>query len=75
MPHCASKSGQRYGSERATGSQSLVHESMIIFICEPISQQHAAEHARAAAINSVLTEEATPMPTPWRLSWDTWATS
>ena len=59
------------------GLQSLVHESMIIFICEPISQQHAAERARAAteAINSVLTGEATPMPTPWRLSWDTWATS
>ena len=34
----------------------LVHESRAIFICEPISQQHAAEHIRAAAeaINSVL---------------------
>jgi hypothetical protein len=60
------------------GLQTVVHESMVIFICEPISQEHAAEHARAAAeaINSVLTgQPATPMPTPWRLSWDTWATS
>ncbi len=58
--------------------QTLVHESMVVFICEPISQQHPAEHARAAAeaMNSFLTgEPATPMPTPWRLSWDTWATS
>ena len=39
--------------------------------------QHAAQRARAAAeaINDVLTGEPTPMPTPWRLSWDTWATS
>ena len=58
--------------------QTLVHESMIVFICEPISQQHAAEHACAAAeaMNGFLTgEPATPMPTPWRLSWDTWAAS
>jgi hypothetical protein len=60
------------------GLQTLVHESMVVFICEPISQQHAAEHARAAAeaMNSLLTGgPATPMPTPWRLYWDTWATS
>jgi hypothetical protein len=60
------------------GLQTLVHESMVVFICEPISQLHAAEQARAAAeaMNSFLTgEQATPMPTPWRLSWDTWATS
>lgn len=60
------------------GLQTLVHESMVVFICEPISQQHAAEHARAAAdaMDSFLTGgPAIPMPTPWRLSWDTWATS
>jgi hypothetical protein len=60
------------------GIQTLAHESMVVFVCEPISQQHAAEQARAAAkaMNSILTgEPATPMPTPWRLSWDTWATS
>lgn len=60
------------------GLQTLVHESMVVFICEPISRQHAAEHARAAAeaMNRVLTgQPATPMLTPWRLSWNTWATS
>jgi hypothetical protein len=43
---------------------------MVVFICEPISQQHTAEHARAAAeaMNSLLTGgPATPMPTPRRL--------
>jgi hypothetical protein len=58
--------------------QTLVHQSMVVFICEPISQQHATEHARAAAdaMNSFRTgEPATHMPTPWRLSWDTWDTS
>lgn len=60
------------------GIQTLVHESMVVFICEPIGQQHAAERARAAAkaMSSILTgEPVTPMPTPWRLSWDTWANS
>ena len=31
------------------GLQTPVHESMVRFICEPISQQHTAEHARTAA--------------------------
>lgn len=60
------------------GVQTLSHESMVVFICDPIHQRHAAERGReaAAAMNSVLTgEPATPMPTPWRLSWDTWASS
>jgi hypothetical protein len=60
------------------GPQTLVHESMVVFICEAISQRHASEHARAAAeaMNRLLTgEPGAPMPTPWRLSWDTWATS
>ena len=29
------------------GTQSLVHESMVVFICEPIHQQHAEKHSRA----------------------------
>lgn len=59
------------------GLQTLVHESMVIFVCEPISQQHAAKRGRAAAeaMNSVLAGQPTPMPTPWRLSWDTWTDS
>jgi hypothetical protein len=71
--HVRSATRQRTGH----GIRTFVHESMVVFICEPISQQHAAERARAAskAMNSILTREpATPLPTPWRLSWDTWAT-
>lgn len=47
------------------GLQTLVHQSMVVFICEPISQQHATEHERAAAeaMGSFLTgEPATPRP-------------
>jgi hypothetical protein len=56
-------------------SQTLVHESMIIFVCEPIHQQHAEEPARAAAeaMDSFFNgESAAPLQTPWRLYWDTW---
>jgi hypothetical protein len=58
------------------GAQTLVRDSMIVFICDPVYQQHAEERARAAAkaMNGVLTgEQASSLPTPWRLSWDTWA--
>jgi hypothetical protein len=58
------------------GIQTLVHGTMVVFVCEPISEQHRAERAHEAAevMNSVLTGEPAPsLPTPWRLSWDTWA--
>jgi hypothetical protein len=77
--HAALRKQVRSAVRQRTGHglQTLVHESMVIFICEPISKQHAAERDRAAAeaMNSVLTGEPTRMPTPWRLSWDTWADS
>ena len=78
--HAALRKQVRSAVRQRTGHglQTLVHESMIIFICEPISQQRAAERERAAAeaMGRLLTgEQAAPMPTPWRLSWDTWATS
>jgi hypothetical protein len=59
------------------GLQTLVHESLVLFICEPIHQEHADERARAAAqaMDSLITgEPVEPLPTPWRLSWDSWAT-
>lgn len=77
--HAALRKQVRSAVRQRTGHglQTLVHESMVIFICEPISKQHAAERDRAAAeaMNSVPTGEPTRMPTPWRLSWDTWAES
>ena len=57
------------------GTQTLVHESMVVFICEPIHQQHAEERSREAAVamQDFLTgESSAPLPTPWRLSWETW---
>jgi hypothetical protein len=56
--------------------QTLVHESMVVFICEPVHRLHADQrgHEAAEAINNMITgQPATPLPTPWRLSWDTWA--
>jgi hypothetical protein len=56
--------------------QSHAHESMIIFVCDSIYQQHADENSRAAmeAMNAFLTGEHAPsLPTPWRLYWNTWA--
>lgn len=58
------------------GMQTLVHQSMIVFICEPIHQQHAEERNREAAVamQDFLTgESSAQLPTPWRLSWETWA--
>jgi hypothetical protein len=58
------------------GLRSYVHESMVIFVCDPIYQQHAVEDSRAAAeaMDAFLTGKPAPLlPTPWRLHWDTWA--
>jgi hypothetical protein len=58
------------------GTRTLVHESMVVFICEPIYQLRADKRGREAAeaINNIFTgQPAEPLPTPWRLSWDTWA--
>jgi hypothetical protein len=58
------------------GIRTLVLESTVMFVCEPIHQLHAADRARqaAAAMSGLFTgEPSVPMPTPWCLSWDTWA--
>jgi hypothetical protein len=60
------------------GIQTLVRESTVMFVCEPINRVHAEERARAAAaaMGALFTgEPVAPMPTPWCLSWDTWANS
>jgi hypothetical protein len=58
------------------GVQTYVHESMVIFVCRPIYDQHADVYQRelAEAMNRFFTEErAEPIASPRRLSWDTWA--
>lgn len=60
------------------GLRSCVHESMVIFVCDPIYQQHADEDSRAAAdvMDAFFTGKPVPsLPTPWRLHWGTWAAS
>ena len=53
------------------------HESMVIFVCQPIYDQHAEQRGRAIAeaISQVIeTGEPTAEPPVTRLSWDAWAT-
>jgi hypothetical protein len=66
----------RSAVKKRTGhpTQTLARGSLLVFVCEPIHQQHAAERERriAQSFGSVLTgHPAQPLPTPWRLSWDT----
>jgi hypothetical protein len=63
------------------GMETYAHESLVVFVCRPIYDQHAEEHARMAAealdrVAATLLsgESAAPMPSPMRLSWDSWAT-
>ncbi len=65
----------RSAVKKRTGhpTQTLARGSLLVFVCEPIHQQHAGvrEHAIAEATSSVLTGQSPrPLPTPWRLSWD-----
>jgi len=66
----------RSAVKKRTGhpTQTLARGSLLVFVCEPIHQQHATERERriAQSFGSVLTgQPAQPLPTPWRLSWDT----
>jgi hypothetical protein len=67
----------RLAVRRRTGHtiQTFAHESMVIFVCEPIHKQHEAENMREAAeaMNRFLTGEPIQVQErAWRLSWDTW---
>ena len=62
------------------GMETYAHESMAVFVCQPIFDQHAEEHAlmAAEAMNRAAAkllggEPAAPTPSPMRLSWDAWA--
>jgi hypothetical protein len=63
------------------GMETYAHESLVVFVCRPIYDQHAEEHARMAAeamnkvvVNLLSGESTAPLPSPMRLSWDAWAT-
>jgi hypothetical protein len=63
------------------GLRTYAHENMVIFVCQPIYDQHAEEHARfaadamnRAAAKLLSGEPVAPMPSPMRLSWGAWAT-
>lgn len=63
------------------GVRTYAHENIVVFVCQPIYDQHAEEHARAAAdaMNRVAAkllsgEPIAPVPSPMRLPWDAWAT-
>lgn len=51
------------------------HESMVIFVCDPIYDLHADEHLRrgAEALNAIFSDKPAPQDPPTRLSWATWA--
>lgn len=57
------------------GLTTHAHESMVIFVCDPIYDLHADEHMRrgAAAMDAILTGKPAPSQPPTRLSWSTWA--
>jgi hypothetical protein len=64
------------------GMETYARDSMVVFVCQPIYDQHAEEHVRAAAeaMNRAAArllkgEPVMPVPSPMRLSWDAWATS
>jgi hypothetical protein len=62
------------------GMETYAHETMVIFVCQPIYDQHELEHARfaAEAMDKVASkllkgEPVEPMQSPTRLFWATWA--
>jgi hypothetical protein len=57
------------------GLTTHAHESMVIFVCDPIYDLHADEHMRrgAEAVDAFLTGKPVPHQPPTRLSWRTWA--
>ena len=59
------------------GLTTHAHESMVIFVCDPIYQRHAEEHSRRTAetMNAISDGDPLPEPPPTRLSWGAWAAS
>ena len=57
------------------GLATHAHESMVIFVCDPIFDLHADEHLRRAAeaTDAFFTSRPVSHQSPTRLSWRTWA--
>lgn len=59
------------------GCRTFAHESMVIFVCDPIHAQREAEMTQLA--REVMGDLLDGVPArrvrrPWQLSWETWAT-
>lgn len=56
------------------GLTTYAHESMVIFVCDPIYDMHADEHMRrgAEAVDEFLTGKPVAHQSPTRLWWRTW---
>ncbi|HSZ39153.1 MAG TPA: hypothetical protein VK817_04280 [Trebonia sp.] len=58
------------------GCRTYAHESMVIFVCEPIHAQREAESAGLASEGIGELLDGVPagrVRRPWQLSWETWA--
>jgi hypothetical protein len=57
------------------GLKTYAHESMVIFVCDPIYDVHADEHMRhgAEAVSAFLNGKHVSHRSPTRLWWQTWA--
>lgn len=68
-------------SRTGHGTQTYVHESMVVFVCDALYERHSERHESEAreAMNFALDRamtggEVKPLRTPeWRTSWDAWA--
>jgi hypothetical protein len=58
----------------AHGLKTHAHESMVVFVCDPIYDMHADEHTRrgAEAMDAFLTGKPVARQPPTRLWWRTW---
>lgn len=56
------------------GLKTYAHESMVIFVCDPIYDMHADEHLRrgAEAMDAFLTGKPVDRQSPTRIWWRTW---
>ena len=57
------------------GLKTYAHESIVIFVCDPIYDLHADEHMRrgAEAVDTFLSGKTASHQSPTRLWWRTWA--